>query len=116
MRTVYAVIDRSRVPELFINFDFADPNMTTGKRFESTIPQQALFLLNNNMMINQAKKLAASCETVNDLYLTLYQRDASKLEKNMAEKFLASVKKEKLNPKEQLAQALLLSNELIYIN
>jgi hypothetical protein len=38
------------------------------------------------------------------------------LEENMADKFLASVKKEKLTPKEQLAQALLLSNELIYIN
>tara|TARA_R110000744_G_scaffold151698_2_gene265335 strand:- start:2950 stop:5637 length:2688 start_codon:yes stop_codon:yes gene_type:complete len=116
VRTIYAVIDRSRVPELFVNFDFADPNMTNGKRFESTIPQQALFLLNNKMIINQSKKLAASSPTVNDLYRTLYQRDATKLEENMADKFLASVKKEKLTPKEQLAQALLLSNELIYIN
>jgi len=116
IRTVYAVINRSRVPELFVNFDFADPNMTNGKRFVTTIPQQALYLLNNTMIVNQAKKLAANSSTVEDMYQTVYQREPSPTEKRLADKFISSSSKGKLTAKEQLAQALLLSNELIYIN
>ena len=116
VRTIYAVIDRSRVPELFINFDFADPNMANGKRFESTIPQQALFLLNNTMIVEQSKKLASQCKTVEEMYHVVYQRAPTDIEKRLAEKFLTDAKAGKQTGKEMLAQALLLSNELIYIN
>jgi hypothetical protein len=43
-RTVYGYIDRSNLPELFNHFDFANPDLTTGKRYETTVPQQTLFL------------------------------------------------------------------------
>jgi hypothetical protein len=35
-------------------FDFADPNALTGKRDQTTVPAQSLFLMNSPMMIEFA--------------------------------------------------------------
>jgi hypothetical protein len=46
-RTLYAMIDRQNLPSLFRTFDFASPDAHTPKRFFTTVPQQALFLMNH---------------------------------------------------------------------
>lgn len=82
-RTVYGVIDRSDVLDVLVNFDFANPDMPSGKRYETSVPQQALFLMNSPVVVEQAKKLvalkdfadAASDEArVQFLYERIYQR------------------------------------------
>ena len=40
-------------------FDFADPNLVTGQRTTSSVPTQALFLMNNTFVRQQAKAAAA---------------------------------------------------------
>src|SRR5437870_7791531 len=38
-RTNYGYIDRSKLPELLNYFDFSNPDLTTGKSYQTTIPQ-----------------------------------------------------------------------------
>jgi len=82
-RTVYGVVDRSDLLDAFVNFDFANPDMVSGKRYETSVPQQALFLMNSPVVVEQAKKLVAldsfgNCTNdttrIEFLYERIYQR------------------------------------------
>jgi hypothetical protein len=57
-RSVYAPVFRNALPELFEAFDFAPPSMVTGRRHTSTVPTQALFLLNHPFVREQARAAA----------------------------------------------------------
>ena len=85
-RTVYDFVDRANVPDTLVNFDFATPEMVTGIRHQTTVPQQALFLMNSPIVIELAKRLVAMpdfVENTNDtdrlkfLYERIYQRPPS---------------------------------------
>jgi hypothetical protein len=58
-RSVYLPVFRNALPELFEVFDFADPSTVTGRRNASTVASQALFMLNNPFVREQAKAAAA---------------------------------------------------------
>lgn len=82
-RTIYGVVDRSDLLDAFVNFDFANPDMVNGRRYETTVPQQALFLMNSPVVVEQAKKLVAedqflacpsSADKIGFLYTRIYQR------------------------------------------
>jgi hypothetical protein len=82
-RTVYGFVDRNNVAEVLFNFDFANPDMTTGKRHQTSVPQQALFFMNSPLVVEQAKKVVArdDFEALSDdrsriilLYELIYQR------------------------------------------
>jgi hypothetical protein len=49
---------RNDLPELFEIFDFADPHATTGARPQTLVPTQALFMLNSDLIMETAAKLA----------------------------------------------------------
>jgi hypothetical protein len=96
-RTIYGKVDRSDVADVLVNFDFANPDMPTGRRHDTTVPQQALFLMNSPLVIEQAKKLVAlpeflSCsdeaERINFLYERIYQRPPRSEEVSLAEDFI----------------------------
>ncbi len=82
-RTVYGYVDRAHVAEVMNHFDFAAPEMPNGKRYTTTVPQQALFLMNNPLVIEQARRIVERAEfkkiedderRVAYLYNLLYQR------------------------------------------
>jgi hypothetical protein len=78
-RAIYGYIDRSSLPDELINFDFANPDLPSGRRHETTVPQQALFLMNSPLVIETAKKLVAlpefqSCQKNEDRIKLLYGR------------------------------------------
>jgi len=82
-RTLYGYIDRANVAEVLNHFDFAQPEMPNGKRYQTTVPQQALFLMNNPLVIEQARKIVERTDFkgVEDdekriafLYSLIYQR------------------------------------------
>ncbi len=86
-RTVYAFIDRQNLPGLFRNFDFASPDATCSRRFNTTVPQQALFMMNSPFFVESAKQvlerpgIAATGDTTKDvtgkitqLYRLLFQQ------------------------------------------
>jgi len=99
-RTIYGVVDRSDLLDAFVNFDFANPDMVSGKRYETSVPQQALFLMNSPVVIEQAKKLVALDEfemRTNDtariefLYERIYQRLPQPAETQLGLDFLAQI-------------------------
>ena len=82
-RSLYTYIDRRNPPELLTQFDFPNPDTPSGKRYETTVPQQSLFLMNSPLVIETARKLThrpefASLtkdeERVSSLYLAILQR------------------------------------------
>ena len=96
-RSVYAYIDRTRVPNMFQAFDFANPDLTTGKRSETIVPQQALFMMNSPLVVEQARNLTLRSDfkaqtraedRVKLLYKLIYQRAPSELEAKLALEYI----------------------------
>ena len=58
VRSIYLPMLRGRVPEMLQVFDLADPSLITGKRDVTTVPTQALFLMNNPFVAKQAEEMA----------------------------------------------------------
>jgi hypothetical protein len=125
-RTVYGFIDRQNLPGMFRTFDFAGPDTHSPMRFSTTVPQQALFLMNHPFVVEQVKKLVARPEIaamepgdgrVQALYRLVLGRSAKPEELILAREFLANPEPaDKLNPWEQLAQVLVLSNEFVFVD
>ncbi|HZP83295.1 MAG TPA: PSD1 and planctomycete cytochrome C domain-containing protein [Chthonomonadaceae bacterium] len=57
-RTVYGFIDRQNLQGLYRTFDFASPDTTSAQRHHTTVPQQALFMMNSPFVVEQAQHLA----------------------------------------------------------
>ena len=82
-RAVYMLVDRRSPSELLTQFDFPSPDVPSGIRYETTVPQQALFLMNSPMVVETARKLVkhpgfgaikTDEDRVTTLYLAVYQR------------------------------------------
>ncbi|HLY72864.1 MAG TPA: PSD1 and planctomycete cytochrome C domain-containing protein [Planctomycetota bacterium] len=52
-RSVYLFIDRQNLPGTFRAFDFASPDTHSPQRYTTTVPQQALFLMNSPFVTEQ---------------------------------------------------------------
>jgi hypothetical protein len=96
-RTIYGRVDRADIADVLINFDFANPDLPTGRRHDTTVPQQALFLMNSPLVIEQAKKLVALPEFLSSsdepgrirfLYERIYQRLPRPEEVELGEEFV----------------------------
>jgi hypothetical protein len=92
-RSVYGYVDRNNVPNMHLAFDFANPDLTTGKRDETIVPQQALFMMNSPLVVEQAKNLvkrpgfkarASNEDKVKLLYNLIYQRAPTEIELQLA--------------------------------
>jgi hypothetical protein len=122
-RAVYAFIDRQNLPGTFRSFDMALPDTHAPQRFTTTVPQQALFLMNSPFVMEQAKALAArATETdpakrVAALYRLAYSRAPTADEAALALEFVkAPAEGMGLTPWEQLAQVLLSANEFAFVD
>jgi hypothetical protein len=125
-RTVYAKVSRHELNGLLRLFDFPDANVTADKRTVTTVPQQQLFALNSDFMVNQAKAFAARAEKlgttteerVRAAYRLAFGRAPERAELELATKFLAlpAQTDDKLTRWQQFAQVLLASNELLYVD
>ncbi len=122
-RALYGFVDRQNLPGTFRAFDFASPEQHTPQRFQTTVPQQALFLMNSPFVVEQAKALAASVigatdERVRGLYRRTLGRDPSDVERKLAVEFVQGPqdKSSGVTGWEQLAQVLLLSNEFSFVD
>jgi mono/diheme cytochrome c family protein/cytochrome c553 len=132
-RTLYAAVSRHDLNPMLRIFDFPDPNLTSERRVITTVPMQQLFVLNSEFMVQQAKGLAAriageksadgkSLEEparIERVYRWVLGRTPRADEREMVGRFLATAAEErdaKLTPWEQLAQALLSTNEFTYLD
>jgi hypothetical protein len=125
-RTVYGLIDRTNLPGTFRVFDVASPDTHSPQRFLTTVPQQALFLLNSPFVQEQAKALAArkviaDAPTVEAKVIALYRlalgRNPTKDEAALAAEFVEGDDSQAAFGRwPQLAQVLLLSNEFAFVD
>lgn len=53
-RSVYLPVFRNTMNDLFEVFDFANPNLVSGKRNSSTLPTQALYMMNSKFVMEHA--------------------------------------------------------------
>jgi hypothetical protein len=123
-RSIYGFIDRRDLPGLFRTFDFPRPDATTPRRHQTTVPQQALFLMNGPFLTEQARNLAARAgevdveRTIIYLYHLLFQRPPSAEESKLGRQFLETDREERgnLSRRGQYAQVLLLANEFAFVD
>jgi cytochrome c553 len=97
-RSVYVPVFRNSLLDLFEVFDFADPNLVMGQRSVSTLPTQALYLMNSPWVMQQseygAKRLLndAMLETesqrIDEVYLLLFGRTPKPGERQIAADYL----------------------------
>jgi hypothetical protein len=71
-RSVFLPVVRNNVSDMMTTFDFAEPSMIVGRRSITTVPSQALFLLNSKFMLHQSERLAEQMLT--DSSLTSHER------------------------------------------
>jgi hypothetical protein len=99
-RAVYTWIDRQNPAELFTQFDFPNPDVSIGRRYETIVPQQSLFLMNSPLVIETARALVQQPEflqsktnrdRVNALYLSIFQRPPTEREFELCASYLKSV-------------------------
>jgi Protein of unknown function (DUF1553)/Protein of unknown function (DUF1549) len=131
-RSVYSYIDRQNLPGLFRTFDFASPDTTNPQRFQTTVPQQALFLMNSPFIIEQAKALVTAAqfqqeqayeEQVQELYGRLFARRAEPAEVDAALRYVTlqftqprEESANALSPWAKYAQVLLETNEFVFVD
>jgi hypothetical protein len=127
-RTIYGFIDRQNLPGLYRTFDFASPDTHAPRRYTTTVPQQALFLMNSPFAVQQAKALAARPdvagapddeERVEAMYRILYGRSPTPTEIDLGVRFVEESHQKpdpKLTPWEEYAQVLLLGNEFVFVD
>jgi mono/diheme cytochrome c family protein len=132
-RSIYLPILRDLLPEALALFDAPDPSLIAHERPATTVPSQALFLLNNPFVLRCADTLAgqllrsggSDSERVRTAYLRCFSRPPTAAEIQRAEQFLADYKAQLTRErvpsyrKERqawtaLAQALLASAEFQY--
>lgn len=97
-RSVYLPIVRDTLPDALAVFDMAEPSLVTGVREETTVPSQALYLLNAPFVIDAAIKASARIpvasrtqdERIESVFRMILGRMPSATEVNASKAFLDS--------------------------
>ena len=127
-RSVYTPILRNRLLELFEAFDFADPNLSIGRRNITTVPTQALYLMNSPFVMDQSRDAARELLSQSDLtdeqrvvaaYRTTVGREPTPRERSLALRVI-SPSAENTTPSpiawERLFQALFASVDFRFLD
>jgi hypothetical protein len=137
-RTIYGKVSRLEPDKMLVAFDFPDANVSSERRSVTVVPQQQLFVLNSDFMIASAKSLAQRLEkaahkpeapareaAVTDeeridlAHRWAFGRPATAAEIRLAIEFLRASSGDRadgLTAWEQYAQAILASNEFVWID
>ena len=118
-RSVYLPVVRSHLYDLLTLLGFPNATTTVGQRSQTTVPTQALLMMNNPFLISQAQSLALRIGEgkVRELYLTLFARIPSPEEMQSINHFFEKHAKISGNKKawESLCHTLLISNEFLHV-
>ena len=116
-RSIYVNVRRNFLTPMFLAFDYPLPISTIGGRGSSTVPSQALMMMNNEFVANQASLWAErvsreqpdELKRIAQLYNEAFGRDPSPIE---SEQTLAFAK---ANTWADLCHVLFNSAEFIYV-
>jgi hypothetical protein len=126
-RTLYGKVSRLEPDKMLVAFDFPDANVSSERRAVTVVPQQQLFVLNSEFMIASAKSLARRLEQADSrderrialAHHWALGRAPSAEEMRLALEFLRAPSahpEDRLTAWEQYAQAILASNEFVWID
>ena len=98
-RTVYGNVDRQFLPGFFRVFDVANPDQHSPQRHATTVPQQALYLMNSPFVVERARTLAARAagsgeipvERIRRLHRAVFSSEPSPRQIERALSFVAAV-------------------------
>ena len=97
VRSVYMPVIRNEIPAIMAVFDFADPDLVTGKRNVTTVPAQALLFLNSPFVQTAASDAAqlllehdapSDAERLQVAYTRLLGRRATDVESERALQYI----------------------------
>jgi hypothetical protein len=119
-RTLYGSVSRRKLDGTLALFDFPNPVATSEQRIQTATPLQQLFFLNSEFIQKRAKALSDRVAPLGDddpariraAYRLLYQREAAAEEIKLGLEYLKSPG----GTWPRYAQALLGSNELLFVN
>jgi len=120
-RSIYLAVRRNFLSPMFLAFDYPTPFTTIGRRGTSNVPAQALTMMNNPFVIQQAglwaervlkDPVATPEERVKSMYVTAFGREAEPSELESALAFAAT---NDAAAWAELAHVLLNVKEFIYI-
>jgi len=66
-RSMFEKLDRNRIPEMFDVFDYPNPGLVSGNRNTSTVPTQALYMMNSGFVLKEANAAATKILKVEGL-------------------------------------------------
>ena len=98
-RSVYLPIVRNYLPAMLKVFDFAEPSIIVGRRNITTVPTQALFMMNDDFVLDQSDHLAgrilkdpslSSSDRINMAYQIALSRPATAEEMSKSEQYVAT--------------------------
>lgn len=122
VRSVYLPVFRSLLFGMYTAFDFAEPDQVNGQRDVTTVPGQALFLLNNSLVADASERAARQLQSqygdnrraqLAAAWRLILCREAGADELRMAQHFVESAEAEK-SGLALLIQALYASAEFRY--
>jgi cytochrome c553 len=135
-RSVYLPVIRSGLYDVFQAFDFADPSNSNGKRIPTTVAPQALFMLNDQVVLKCSTAMARRLLDRTDLgeadrarhaYALAYGRPPTQKEVARAieyvRRFTMVLESQGVTPAERplqawqgLCQAIIAASEFVYLN
>jgi hypothetical protein len=124
-RTLYAQVSRRELNKTLMLFDYPDANVHAARRSASTTPTQKLFVMNSPFVIEQARQLARRLQQsagddgsrIRLAYELLFAREPGDDEVVLAKEFLQGTAPDAgMSGWEQLSQALLATNEMLYVD
>ena len=120
-RSVYLPVLRSAIYEVFQAFDFPDPAVPSGRRDETTVAPQALFLMNGQLVTGATRAMAVALQAeptdadrLARAYHLVLGRPPRQDEQRAWRTFLAGFD-EPLSAWQSVCRVLLSSNEFVYI-
>ena len=129
-RSIYIKVQRNFINPLFLAFDYPAPVLTRGRRTVSTVPSQALMLMNNEFVARQVEKWAdreiavhpAWGERIGAMFVSAFGRPAEHGEMADSTKFLekqlaayGSTDRNDYRAWADLAHVLINSKEFVFV-
>ena len=122
-RSIYLMQQRLKRHPYLSLFDGADPNASTARRELTTVPTQALFLMNSDFIHEQANALGAriaqtfssSDLQVEELYQATLQRSPTEEERSKGIRFLNGYSAKPDEALAALARVMLVRNEFLFV-
>src|SRR5262249_3289690 len=120
-RTIYSKVGRFKLDETLALFDVPSPSISNSQRGVTNVPLQRLFFLNSEFVLNESEALVKRLRTtssddsamISKAYQLLFSREPSPSEVQIARAFFETGGTDAWI---LYAQALLSSNEFVYVD